>query len=249
MKDYMVRALGYNDQVRAYAVNTTATVQEAQSRHYTWPTASAALGRTMTAGVMMGAMLKGDNSITIKIEGNGPLGPILVDSNAKGEVRGYVTNPQTHLDLNEQGKLDVRGVVGTEGSLTVIKDLGMRENFTGQVPLVSGELGEDFTYYFASSEQIPSSVGVGVLVNPDNTILAAGGFIVQLMPGADDSTIDAIEKRLSTIPPISYMIQQGLTPDPILHTILEEKNEHLNDVPCFLLFVGSNINAILFFSS
>ena len=229
MKDYMVRALGYNDQVRAYAVNTTATVQEAQSRHYTWPTASAALGRTMTAGVMMGAMLKGDNSITIKIEGNGPLGPILVDSNAKGEVRGYVTNPQTHLDLNEQGKLDVRGVVGTEGSLTVIKDLGMRENFTGQVPLVSGELGEDFTYYFASSEQIPSSVGVGVLVNPDNTILAAGGFIVQLMPGADDSTIDAIEKRLSTISPISNLIQQGLTPEQILYTILGEENVRMLD--------------------
>lgn len=229
MEDYMVRALGYNDQVRAYAVNTTAAVQEAQSRHYTWPTASAALGRTITAGVMMGAMLKGDNSITIKIEGNGPLGPILVDSNAKGEVRGYVTNPQTHLDLNEQGKLDVRGVVGTEGSLTVIKDLGMRENFTGQVPLVSGELGEDFTYYFASSEQVPSSVGVGVLVNPDNTILAAGGFIVQLMPGADDSTIDAIEKRLSTISPISNLIQQGLTPEQILHTILGEENVRMLD--------------------
>ncbi|TFE01936.1 Hsp33 family molecular chaperone HslO [Jeotgalibacillus sp. R-1-5s-1] len=229
MKDYMVRALAYNDQIRAYAVNTTATVQEAQDRHYTWPTASAALGRAMTAGVMMGAMLKGDNHLTVKIEGNGPLGVILVDSNAKGEVRGYVTNPQTHVELNEHGKLDVRGIVGTEGTLTVVKDLGMRENFTGQVPIVSGELGEDFTYYFASSEQVPSSVGVGVLVNPDNTILAAGGFIIQLMPGAEESTVDALEKRLGMIPPVSKMIQEGLSPEQILETVLGEGNVRVLD--------------------
>lgn len=229
MKDYMVRALAYNDQIRAYAVNSTAAVQEAQARHYTWPTASAALGRTMTAGVMMGAMLKGDNSITVKVEGNGPIGVILVDSDAKGQVRGYVTNPQTHLDLNAQGKLDVRGAVGTEGTLTIVKDIGMRENFSGQVPLVSGELGEDFTYYFASSEQVPSSVGVGVLVNPDNTILAAGGFIIQLMPGADEKTIGKIEKQLSLIPPISKMIQDGLSPEQILDTVLGEGNVRVLD--------------------
>ncbi|KIL52475.1 Hsp33 family molecular chaperone HslO [Jeotgalibacillus campisalis] len=229
MKDYMVRALAYNDHVRAYAVNTTATVSEAQKRHYTWPTASAALGRAMTAGVMMGAMLKGDNNLTVKIEGKGPIGLILVDSNAKGQVRGYVTNPHTHLDLNADGKLDVRGAVGTEGSLTVVKDLGMRENFTGQVPLVSGELGEDFTYYFATSEQVPSSVGVGVLVNPDNTILASGGFIIQLMPGADESTIETIEKRLNTIPPVSKMIQEGLSPEQILDTVLGEGNVRVLD--------------------
>lgn len=232
MKDYMVRALAYDGQIRAYAANTTAAVQEAQRRHYTWPTASAALGRTMTAGVMMGAMLKGDNNLTVKVEGKGPIGLILVDSNAKGEVRGYVTNPQTHLDLNEQGKLDVRGAVGTEGSLTIVKDLGMRENFTGQVPLVSGELGEDFTYYFATSEQVPSSVGVGVLVNPDNTILAAGGFIIQLMPGADESTIESIERRLKLIPPISKLIQQGLTPEEILEAVLGEgKVKVLDSLP------------------
>ncbi|TDL30405.1 Hsp33 family molecular chaperone HslO [Jeotgalibacillus sp. S-D1] len=232
MKDYMVRALAYDGQIRAYAANTTATVQEAQRRHYTWPTASAALGRTMTAGVMMGAMLKGDNNLTVKVEGNGPIGLILVDSNANGEVRGYVTNPQTHLDLNEQGKLDVRGAVGTEGSLTIVKDLGMRENFTGQVPLVSGELGEDFTYYFATSEQVPSSVGVGVLVNPDNSILAAGGFIIQLMPGADDATIESIERRLKLIPPISKLIQQGLSPEKILEAVLGEgKVKVLDSLP------------------
>lgn len=224
MKDYLVKALGYNGQVRAYAVSTTETVGEAQRRHYTWPTASAALGRSMTAGLMMGAMLKGEDKITIKVEGGGPLGAILVDSNAKGEVRGYVTNPQTHFDLNEQGKLDVRRAVGTEGTLSVVKDIGLRENFSGQVPIVSGELGEDFTYYFATSEQVPSSVGVGVLVNPDNSILAAGGFIIQLLPGTDDETISQIEERLSKISPISKMIQDGLTPEEILEEVLGEGN-------------------------
>ncbi|SIS12724.1 molecular chaperone Hsp33 [Peribacillus simplex] len=224
MKDYLIKALGYEGQVRAYAVSTTDTVGEAQRRHYTWPTASAALGRAMTAGVMMGGMLKGEEKLTIKIEGGGPIGSILVDSNAKGEVRGYVTHPQTHFDLNEQGKLDVRKAVGTDGLLTVIKDIGLRDYFSGQVPLVSGELGEDFTYYFVTSEQVPSSVGVGVLVNPDNSILAAGGFIIQLMPGTSEDTISKIENRLSTITPVSKMIQSGMTPEEILTEILGEGN-------------------------
>ncbi|MGE7767835.1 Hsp33 family molecular chaperone HslO [Peribacillus sp. NPDC096540] len=224
MKDYLIKALGYEGQVRAYAVSTTDTVGEAQRRHYTWPTASAALGRAMTAGVMMGGMLKGEEKLTIKIEGGGPIGSILVDSNAKGEVRGYVTNPQTHFDLNEKGKLDVSRAVGTDGLLTVVKDIGLRDYFSGQVPLVSGELGEDFTYYFVTSEQVPSSVGVGVLVNPDNSILAAGGFIIQLMPGTSDDTISKIESRLSTITPVSKMIQNGLTPEEILTEILGEGN-------------------------
>jgi len=224
VKDYLVKALGYNGQVRAYAVSTTETVGEAQRRHYTWPTASAALGRAMTAGLMMGAMLKGDEKLTIKIEGGGPIGAILVDSNAKGEVRGYVTNPHVHFDLNEHGKLDVRRAVGTDGMLTIVKDIGLRDHFTGQVPIVSGELGEDFTYYFATSEQVPSSVGVGVLVNPDNSIQTAGGFIIQLMPGTDDSTITEIENRLQSIPPVSKMIQAGLTPEEILDQLLGEGN-------------------------
>ncbi|MFB5284839.1 Hsp33 family molecular chaperone HslO [Peribacillus sp. Hz7] len=224
MKDYLVKALGYNGQVRAYAVSTTETVGEAQRRHYTWPTASAALGRAMTAGLMMGAMLKGEEKLTIKIEGGGPIGAILVDSNAKGEVRGYVTNPHVHFDLNEHGKLDVRRAVGTDGMLTIVKDIGLRDHFTGQVPIISGELGEDFTYYFATSEQVPSSVGVGVLVNPDNSIQTAGGFIIQLMPGTDDSTITEIENRLQSIPPVSKMIQAGLTPEEILDQLLGEGN-------------------------
>jgi molecular chaperone Hsp33 len=220
MSDYLVKALAYEGQVRAYAVKSTETVGEAQRRHDTWPTASAALGRSISAGVMMGAMLKGENKLTIKVEGGGPIGAILVDSNAKGEVRGYVSNPHVHFDLNEHGKLDVQRAVGTSGTLSVVKDIGMRDHFSGQVPIVSGELGEDFTYYFVTSEQVPSSVGVGVLVNPDNTILAAGGFILQLMPGTDDETITKIEERLSKIPPISKLIEKGLTPEEVLEEVL-----------------------------
>lgn len=224
MSDYLVKALAYNDQVRAYAVRSTETVGEAQRRHQTWPTASAALGRSISAGVMMGSMLKGEEKLTVKVEGDGPLGPILVDADAKGHVRGYVTHPQIHFDLNEHGKLDVRRAVGTSGFLSVVKDIGLRDYFTGQVPIVSGELGEDFTYYFVKSEQVPSSVGVGVLVNPDNTILAAGGFIIQLLPGTEDETITQIEERLKTIPPISKLIEKGLTPEEILEEVLGKEN-------------------------
>lgn len=224
MKDYLVKALGFDGQVRAYAVVTTDTVGEAERRHHTWPTASAALGRTLTAGLLLGGTLKGEENLTIKIEGNGPLGAILVDANAKGEVRGYVMNPQTHLNLTEHGKLDVSGAVGSEGMLTVTKDLGMRDYFSGQVPLASGEIGEDFTYYLVKSEQIPSSVGLGVLVAPDNSIQAAGGFMLQLMPGVSEETITEIEEHLKTITPISQMIQKGMTPEDMLTDILGKGN-------------------------
>lgn len=224
MKDYLVKALAYNDQVRAYAVNTTLTIGEAQRRHNTWPTASAALGRSMTASVMLGAMLKGEEKITVKINGGGPIGTILVDANAKGEVRGYVSNPQTHFDLNEQGKLDVKRAVGTNGLMTVSKDIGLQHPFVGQIPIISGEIGEDFTSYLFNSEQTSSAVGVGVLVNPDNTIQTAGGFIIQLMPGAEDEVISAIEERLKVIAPISTMIAEGMTPEQILEQVLGEGN-------------------------
>ncbi|MFZ7943179.1 MULTISPECIES: Hsp33 family molecular chaperone HslO [Bacillaceae] len=224
MKDYLVKALAYEGNIRAYAVRTTETVSEAQRRHQTWRTASAALGRTMTAGVIMGAMLKGEDKLTIKINGGGPIGPIVVDSNAKGEVRGYVTNPEVDFESNENGKLDVRRAVGTDGILAVVKDTGLRDFFSGQVPLVSGELGEDFTYYFATSEQVPSSVGVGVLVNPDDTILAAGGFIFQLMPGTPDQIITKLEERLKTIEPISILIERGLTPEQILEELFGKEH-------------------------
>ncbi|WP_302054842.1 Hsp33 family molecular chaperone HslO [Macrococcus equipercicus] len=229
MEDYLIRALAFNDEVRAFSVRSTNAVQEAQTRHYTWPTASAALGRSMTAGVMMGSMLKNDEKLTVTINGGGPIGQIIVDANGKGEVRGYVTNPQTHFDLNEHGKLDVRRAVGTNGALNVVKDIGMRDFFTGSTPIVSGELGEDFTYYFVTSEQVPSAVGLGVLVNPDNTIKAAGGFIIQLMPGASEETISAIEQHLGAMQPVSTLIDKGLPPEQLLEEVLGEDNIRVID--------------------
>ncbi|BAB03806.1 Hsp33 family molecular chaperone HslO [Halalkalibacterium halodurans] len=224
MGDYLVKALGFEGKVRAYALKATEMVNEAVRRQDTWPTASAALGRTMMAGTMMAAMLKGDAKLTVKVEGDGPIGAIIVDSQANGQTRGYVKNPHVHFELNEHGKLDVARAVGTNGSLSVVKDIGLRDHFTGSVPLVSGELGEDFTYYFVSSEQTPSSVGVGVLVNPDNSVLAAGGFVLQLMPGADDAIISEIEKRLQTIPPISKLVEAGMPPEEILAALLGDDN-------------------------
>ena len=222
--DYIVNALAFDGEIRAYSAITTETIQEAQTRHYTWPTASAALGRTMTATLMMGAMLKNDQKLTVTVDGHGPIGKIIADANAKGEVRGYVTHPQTHFPLNEHGKLDVRRAVGTDGALTVVKDIGMKDYFTGSSPIVSGELGDDFTYYFAVSEQVPSSVGLGVLVNPDNTIKAAGGFIIQVLPGAKPETIDRLEAAITTMTPVSKLIDQGLSPEGLLHEILGEDN-------------------------
>ncbi|MFP7171951.1 Hsp33 family molecular chaperone HslO [Terribacillus sp. 7520-G] len=224
MGDYLIKATGFNGAIRAYAIQSTELVEEARRRHDTWATASAALGRTLTISAMMGAMLKGEDKLTVKVEGDGPVGPIIVDSNAKGEVRGYITNPHVDFELNSVGKLDVSRAVGTVGSLSVAKDLGLKEMFTGQVPIVSGEIGDDFTYYFANSEQVPSAVGAGVLVNPDHTILAAGGFILQVMPGADDSIITQLEERINSIAPISTLIREGNTPEQILEKLIGEEN-------------------------
>ncbi|WP_349409084.1 Hsp33 family molecular chaperone HslO [Pseudalkalibacillus sp. SCS-8] len=225
MSDYLVKALAFNGDIRAFAVDTTEMIKEAQRRQGTLPTASAALGRAMTASTMMASMLKGEkNKLTVKIEGDGPIGVIIVDANMNGDTRGYVSNPLVHFDLNKHGKLDVARAVGRNGHLSVVKDLGMRDKFTGQVPLVSGELGEDFTYYFVSSEQIPSAVAVGVLVNPDNTILASGGFVIQVMPGAQDEMITFIEKRLENLDPVSKMIEAGHSPEQLLHNVLGEEN-------------------------
>jgi molecular chaperone Hsp33 len=229
MKDYLVKALAFDGSIRAYAVRTTETIGEVQRRHQMWPTATAALGRAMTASVMMGAMVKGEDKLTIKIEGNGPMGSMIIDANGHGEVRGYATHPQTHFELNEMGKLDVRRAVGVDGMLTVVKDLGLREFFTGQVPIVSGEIAEDFTEYFVVSEQVPSAVSLGVLVNPDNTVKAAGGFIIQVMPGATDETITLLEERISKVEAISSMIDRGLTPEEILIEVLGKENVEFLD--------------------
>ena len=232
MSDYLVKALAYGGFVRAYAVNATETIAEAQRRHDTWNTSSAALGRTMIGALMLGATLKGEDKMTVKIEGNGPAGAIVVDSNGKGEVKGYIKNPHISLPLNEVGKIDVRGAVGTEGMFTVIKDLGLKEPFSGQTPIVSGEIGEDFTYYLAVSEQIPSAVGVSVLVDTDDSIKTAGGFMIQIMPGASDEIIDQIEARLKETARISTLLDEGQTPEEILQKLLATDDvEFLETLP------------------
>ena len=222
MKDYLVKALAFDDQIRAFAVSSTHLVEEARRRHGCWPTAAAALGRTLTVGAMMGSQLKGDEKITIRINGNGPIGSIIVDADSKGCVRGYASNPEVHFQY-DSGKLNVGMAVGTDGQLSVTKDLGLKDYFTGQVPLQTGEIGDDFTYYYAVSEQVPSAVGVGVLVEPDNSVRAAGGFILQVMPGATEETLTKLETALSTIKPVSTMIDEGYTPEKMLEAIFGEE--------------------------
>ncbi|MGL4522053.1 MAG: Hsp33 family molecular chaperone HslO [Bacilli bacterium] len=229
MKDYLVRALAFDGQLRVVATTSTGVVAEAQKRHDTWRTASAALGRSLTGALLMGSTLKGEQKVTIKIEGGGPIGYILVDVNALGETRGYVHNPHVDFEANEMGKLQVGKAVGTEGFFSVVKDVGLRDNFTGQVPMIRGEIGEEFTYYYATSEQTPSSVAVGVLVNGDDSIAAAGGFMIQLMPNATEETICYLEEKLATLPTVSSMIQEGLTPEDIIMRIVPEENVKILD--------------------
>ncbi|NLC95875.1 MAG: Hsp33 family molecular chaperone HslO [Bacilli bacterium] len=223
MSDYLVRALAFNGTIRIYAVNITETVREAQRRHQTLPAATAALGRTMAVAAMMGAMLKGRESLTVKVTGDGPIGEILVDANATGEVKGYVANPDVHFQYPD-GKLNVQAAVGTNGEITVIKDLGLKDFFISSVNLISGELGEDFTYYFAKSEQTPSSVGCGVYVDTDNSVLSAGGFIIQVMPGATDETITTLENILKSIKPVSQMLYEGYKPEDVVKAICQDND-------------------------
>lgn len=171
---------------------------------------------------MMGAMLKGEEKLTVMVKGNGPIGQITAESNARGEVRGYVSNPHVHLPSNSLGKLDVAGAVGTEGFIDVSKDLGLKEPYRGSVPIVSGELGDDFTYYFAISEQTPAAVGLGVLVETDNSVRVAGGFIIQLLPGLTDAEISEIEQTLSTMPSVTALLDQGLEPEEMLTYLLPD---------------------------
>lgn len=227
MSDYLVKGLAYDGQFRVYAVDATQAVAEAQRRHDSWHTASAALGRAMVGSLLVATTgLKGDQKMTVIINGNGPGGRIIADANGKGDIKAYITNPHVGLPLNGNGKLDVKGVVGTEGTLTVIKDLGLKEPFSGQVPLVSGELGEDFTYYMVNSEQIPSAIGLSVLVDTDDTIKVAGGFMIQVMPDASDAAISQIEKNLSEMPLISRLMEKGDTPEDVLERIIGKENIH-----------------------
>ncbi|WP_239619013.1 Hsp33 family molecular chaperone HslO [Cohnella mopanensis] len=223
MKDELIRGTAWNGGLRVFAARTTALVSELQRRHDTYPTATAALGRTATVSAMMGVMLKGRERLMVQVKGDGPLGQIVIDANAAGEVRGYVDHPHTHLPSNSQGKLDVAGVVGHTGYLHVTKDLGLKEPYKGSVPIISGELAEDFTYYFAESEQSPSAVGLGVLVETDNTVLHAGGFIVQVLPGLPEEQLVRLEQAIAAMPHVTALLDQGETPEGILRFLLGDE--------------------------
>lgn len=221
MSDYIVRAFAEGGMVRAFAATTGDLVEEARRIHSTSPIVTAALGRLMTAGLMMGAMMKDKQDLlTIKIDGDGPMRGMLVTANNAGEVKGYPYEPAVILPANQLGKLDVAGAVG-KGTMTVISDLGLKEPYVGQVELVSGEIAEDIAYYYASSEQVPSGVGLGVLMNQDNTVRCAGGFIVQLMPGCPEEVITALEDRLKTVGSVTSFLKEGKTPEDILAWIFE----------------------------
>lgn len=222
MSDYIVRATAANNQIRAFAATTKNLVEEAKNAHNTSPIATAALGRLLTGGAMMGAMMKGEKDIlTLQIKCSGPIQGLTVTADAKGNVKGYVNNPDVMLPPSEKGKLDV-GKALDLGVLSVIKDMGLKDPYVGQTQLVSGEIAEDLTYYFATSEQVPSSVALGVLMNKDNTVKQAGGFIIQMMPFAEDGVVDKLEKILKEMPPITELLDKDMTPEMILEQVLGE---------------------------
>ncbi len=218
----LVRMISKDGTLTVIAVDSTDIINRMEKIHMTSAVTSAALGRLLTAASMMGAVLKGkDNSVTLRLNGNGPAGSLIAVSDSEGNVRGYVANPVVEIPLNDKGKLDVAGAVGTDGTLTVMKDLGMKEPYIGQIPIVSGEIAEDITNYFATSEQLPSVCALGVLVNPDLTIKAAGGFIIQLLPTAFEDTIDQVEECIKGIEPVTKMLTDGMTPEEICHHVLK----------------------------
>lgn len=221
--DKLVRCISVDGTLVMMAAETTDMVERAQQIHETSAVTSAALGRLLTASSLMGSMLKGDNdSVTLRINGGGPAGTVMAVSDCWGNARGYVTNPVVEIPLNAKGKLDVAGAVGTDGFLTVIKDLNLKEPYVGQTPIMTGEIAEDLTSYYAISEQLPSVCALGVLVNPDLSIKKAGGFIIQLLPTAFDDTIDAVERCISNIPSVTQMLSDGMTPEEICHRVLSE---------------------------
>lgn len=220
MTDYIVRASAADNQIRAFVATTRDMVEYTRQIHNTSPIATAALGRLLTAGSMMGIMMKGEKDIlTLQIKGNGPMGGITVTATSQGTVKGYVNNPEVMLPPSPLGKLDVGGAVG-EGILSVIKDLGLKEPYVGQTDLVSGEIAEDLTYYFATSEQVPSSVALGVLMNKENTVKRAGGFIIQLMPFASEEVISKLEENIGKLDGITGLLDKDMTPEMILEQLL-----------------------------
>ena len=228
MKDYIVRATAAEGQVRAFAATTKELVETAREHHNTSPVATAALGRLLTAGAMMGSMMKNETDmLTLQVRGDGPLGGITVTADSKGDVKGYVNNPDVMLPP-KNGKLDVGGAVGI-GLLQVIKDMGLKEPYSGQTILVSSEIAEDLTYYFATSEQVPSSVGLGVLMNKDNTVHCAGGFIVQVMPFIEDEVLNKLEENIQNIRSVTSMLDHGHTPEEMLAQVLEGLDLEITD--------------------
>lgn len=229
MSDYIVRAAAADNQIRAFAITSREMVEKARQIHNTSPVATAALGRSLSAGAMMGSMMKGERDLlTLQIRGDGPLGGITVTVDSRAQVKGYVNEPAVLIPANEKGKLDVSGAIGN-GMLQVIRDLGMKEPYVGQTELQTGEIAEDLTYYFATSEQIPSSVGLGVLLNRDNTVCQAGGFIIQLMPYTEDKVIDALEQRLAGVSSVTELLNRGMTPEGILEELLGDLGLTVND--------------------
>ena len=229
MSDYMIRATAAEGQIRAFAATTKDLVEYARAAHNTSPVATAALGRLLTAGTMMGPMMKGEQDLlTLKIQGDGPIQGITVTADSMGNVKGYVGNPEVMLPPNAKGKLDVAGAVGI-GVLSVIKDIGLKEPYVGQTILVSGEIAEDLTYYYATSEQTHSCVAVGVLINKTNTVRQAGGFILQLMPGASEEVVSALETKIASLAPVTSMLDQGMNPEAILQDILGDMGLEIMD--------------------
>lgn len=222
MKDYLVRGLVNSKNCRVFACKTTNLVDEARKHHNLWPTASAAIGRIMSATLMMAKMNKNQEKMTVVINGGGPIGTMMTVTNGDGNIKGFVANPEVHYTYNDTGKLAVGVAVGHEGTLQVIRDMGLKEPFTGSVPLQTGEIGDDFGYYFAVSEQTPSVVSVGVLVNDTNEVLASGGFIIQLLPEAIEEDIDYIEKVVAQCPPVSKLINEGKSPEEILKQLFDD---------------------------
>ena len=220
MADYMVRATAANAQIRAFAITSRETVEHARKAHDLSPVVTAALGRLMTGGVMMGSMLKGaKDMLTLQIGGAGPVHGLTVTADSQGNVKGYADNPQAMMPPNSVGKLDVGGVIGA-GTLTVIKDMGLKEPYSSTIDLTTGEIGDDLTYYFAASEQIPSSVALGVLMEKNNTVKQAGGFIIQLMPFTSEEVIAKLEEKLTGMSSVTTLLEEGNTPEQILETIL-----------------------------
>ena len=229
MSDYIVRATAANNQIRAFAATTRDMVEYARNAHNTSPVATAALGRLRTAGAMMCSMMKGeDDVLTLQIKAGGPLKGITVTADSHGNVKGYVGNPNVVIPANAKGKLDVAGAVGP-GFLNVIKDMGLKEPYSSQTMLQTCEIAEDLTYYFATSEQVPSAVGLGVLMNKENTVRQAGGFIIQLMPFAEESTIAKLEENVQKITSVTNLLEEGHTPESLLEKVLEGFDMEINE--------------------